>query len=73
MCNYERVCYGCGHEGYRLIAHCHFARNDPFHQCFGVKSIKRTWNNPIENCPGCVQTGKPQQRTIIAAQYGNDN
>ncbi|PMD37992.1 hypothetical protein L207DRAFT_584913 [Hyaloscypha variabilis F] len=26
-----------------LLNYCHFARNDPFHQCFGVKVIKNTW------------------------------
>ena len=38
MCDYHLITYTCGHHEYRLIRHCHFARNDPNHQCFGVKT-----------------------------------
>ncbi|KAI9827501.1 MAG: hypothetical protein M1832_004851 [Thelocarpon impressellum] len=41
MCNYQYISYLCGHHEYRLLSHCHFARNDPNHQCFGVKTCKR--------------------------------
>lgn len=61
MCQYEAIHYHCSHVGRRLIKHCHFARNDPNHQCFGAWSIKREWKQPFENCPGCVAAGLPQQ------------
>ncbi|KAI4846662.1 hypothetical protein E4T44_04936 [Aureobasidium sp. EXF-8845] len=50
MCQYENIHYGCGHAARRLIKHCHFARNDPNHQCFGAWSVKREWSNPTEYC-----------------------
>lgn len=40
--------YFCGHTEDKLMDPCHFARNDPFPQCFGVKVIRETW------CPGVV-------------------
>ncbi|EOD48215.1 hypothetical protein UCRNP2_4994 [Neofusicoccum parvum UCRNP2] len=63
MCQYEAIHYHCSHVGRRLIKHCHFARNDPNHQCFGAWSIKREWKQPFENCPTCVAAGLPQQVT----------
>ncbi|KAG9959816.1 hypothetical protein KCU61_g7163, partial [Aureobasidium melanogenum] len=54
MCQYENIHYGCGHTVRRLIKHCHFARNDPNHQCFGAWSVKREWSNPTEYCRNCA-------------------
>ncbi|KAI4844927.1 hypothetical protein E4T44_05917 [Aureobasidium sp. EXF-8845] len=54
MCQYENIHYGCGHAARRLIKHCHFARNDPNHQCFGAWSVKREWSNPTEYCRNCA-------------------
>ncbi|RDI77148.1 hypothetical protein Vi05172_g12905 [Venturia inaequalis] len=42
----------------RLWKHCHFARNDPNHQCFGTYTIEREIDLPKENCPDCVAAGK---------------
>lgn len=61
MCQYENISYNCGHHKLRLIKHCHFARNDPEHACFGAWNIKREWSLPYENCPDCVRNGQPQR------------
>ena len=61
MCQYESISYNCGHDKLRLIKHCHFARNDPGHACFGAWSIKREWSLPYENCSDCVRNGQPQR------------
>ncbi|RMZ35454.1 hypothetical protein D0859_00401 [Hortaea werneckii] len=55
MCQYEVIHFHCGHAGRRLIKHCHFARNDPNHQCFGAWSIKREWISANQSCQTCVQ------------------
>ncbi|KAF2427794.1 hypothetical protein EJ08DRAFT_577285, partial [Tothia fuscella] len=39
MCQYEQINYACGHSPRRLHKHCHFARNDPSHSCFGAYSV----------------------------------
>ncbi|KAL2025417.1 hypothetical protein VTO58DRAFT_103642 [Aureobasidium pullulans] len=62
MCQYENIHYGCGHAVRRLIKHCHFARNDPNHQCFGAWSVKREWSNPTEYCRNCAYYAR--QRTF---------
>ncbi|KAG0133715.1 hypothetical protein HOY82DRAFT_256839 [Tuber indicum] len=54
MCNLEKISYSsCGHDELRLIAYCHFARNDPFHQCFGVQTVKRERTVDSERCSEC--------------------
>ncbi|KAF2395528.1 hypothetical protein EJ06DRAFT_463857, partial [Trichodelitschia bisporula] len=50
MCQYEDIHYGCLHHKLRLIKHCHFARNDPHHACFGAWTVGRTWSLPCEHC-----------------------
>lgn len=52
---YEVIHFHCGHAGRRLIKHCHFARNDPNHQCFGAWSIKREWISANQLCQACGQ------------------
>ncbi|KAF2277341.1 uncharacterized protein EI97DRAFT_361309, partial [Westerdykella ornata] len=51
---YEKIHYvPCGHEDHRLIQYCHFARNDPLHQCFGAWNIKREWEQREVECSQC--------------------
>ncbi|KAI9782913.1 MAG: hypothetical protein M1839_004388 [Geoglossum umbratile] len=52
MCQYEKLLFTCGDEECRLLAYCHFARNDPFHQCFGVKKFKKD-NALPQKCEKC--------------------
>ncbi|KAK8231424.1 hypothetical protein HDK77DRAFT_485630 [Phyllosticta capitalensis] len=66
MCQYEAIHFNCGHVCRRLIKYCHFARNDPNHQCFGAWSIKREWRQPYENCHACVAAGLPQSSSADA-------
>ncbi|KAF2188416.1 hypothetical protein K469DRAFT_493403, partial [Zopfia rhizophila CBS 207.26] len=55
MCHYELIHFiACGHEDRRLIKHCHFARNDPNHQCFGAWSFKREWTQNEGECDRCT-------------------
>ncbi|KAF8253347.1 hypothetical protein K440DRAFT_625392 [Wilcoxina mikolae CBS 423.85] len=57
MCSFEKITYkACAHISRRLVGYCHFARNDPFHQCFGVQTVKR--EKIVDNgqkCPSCCQ------------------
>ena len=55
MCFYEKIKFPCGHAEHRLMQHCHFARNDPGHQCFGAWNIRRTWDQQETNCTNCVR------------------
>lgn len=51
----------------RLVEHCHFARNDPNHQCFGAWGLKREWYDEYEYCELCQkrtgQRGPPYLNT----------
>lgn len=60
MCQYEGITYACTHSKLRIWKHCHFARNDPNHQCFGAWTIEREVELPKENCPDCVGAGYPR-------------
>lgn len=60
MCQYEGITYACTHSKLRIWKHCHFARNDPNHQCFGAWTIEREVELPKENCPDCVGAGNPR-------------
>ncbi|KAL8724224.1 MAG: hypothetical protein Q9166_008069 [cf. Caloplaca sp. 2 TL-2023] len=55
MCNFERITYHCRHQIFRRYAYCHFARNDPVHACFGVKVLKREWDQVEEDCDDCIR------------------
>lgn len=55
MCFYEKTTFLCGHVQRRLMKHCHFARNDPGHQCFGAWNDKREWNQLEVNCADCTR------------------
>jgi hypothetical protein len=56
MCDYNRFSYTCSphHDRLELLSYCHFARNDPYHQCFGVKVVKNHYMKtmPCEDCGG---------------------
>ncbi|KAA8893549.1 hypothetical protein FN846DRAFT_787803 [Sphaerosporella brunnea] len=55
MCGFEKTTYTlCGHSFRRLVTYCHFARNDPFHQCFGVQTTKRVVVVTDQKCPECL-------------------
>lgn len=55
MCYFDLIKYGlCGHHVYRRCSYCHFARNDPYHACFGVKVLKRVWNQDNTSCEDCA-------------------
>ncbi|KAI0425952.1 hypothetical protein F5Y09DRAFT_346176 [Xylaria sp. FL1042] len=50
MCDFEEFVFICNHSVTRLKSHCHFARNDPNHQCFSVKVLRssyRVYNGQI--------------------------
>ena len=53
MCDYEEFLYDCGHSQQRLKSYCHFARNDPNHQCFGVKKLRDVWEQQTV-CEACA-------------------
>jgi hypothetical protein len=69
MCYYEKITFvACGHEEKRLIQHCHFARNDPGHQCFGAWRYKREWNQYSSKCGGCTEV----ERYTLANRSSQD-
>jgi hypothetical protein len=53
MCDYEEFLFDCGHSQQRLKSYCHFARNDPNHQCFGVKKLRDVWEQQTV-CDACA-------------------
>lgn len=52
MCDYEEFLFTCGHSEIRLMSYCHFARNDDYHECYGVKVLRKCWRQagPCEPC-----------------------
>ncbi|KAF2661075.1 hypothetical protein K491DRAFT_587967 [Lophiostoma macrostomum CBS 122681] len=55
MCYYEKTHFdACGHDTFRLMQHCHFARNDPGHQCFGAWNVKREHLQSRVECKDCT-------------------
>jgi hypothetical protein len=60
---FEVIHFSCRHSGRRLIKHCHFARNDPNHQCFGAWSVKREWISANQICHACGQQGVVRRAT----------
>ncbi|KAJ9165306.1 hypothetical protein NKR19_g497 [Coniochaeta hoffmannii] len=72
MCDLEEFLFSCGHNTFRLKAYCHFARNDPNHQCFGVKQLRDSWAQGYE-CESCRMHRQQQlqgQMTAYAGQQG---
>lgn len=54
MCDWEEFIFGCSCSYTKRKNYCHFARNDPNHQCFGVQVLKKVWDVP-EVCDKCSQ------------------
>lgn len=56
MCDWEEFIFGCSCSYTKRKNYCHFARNDPNHQCFGVQVLKKVWDVP-EACDKCSTSG----------------
>jgi len=70
MCDYEEFLFDCGCSEQRLKSYCHFARNDPHHQCFGVKKLRDVWEQrrlcdacTLKHYQGQQRQAKRQQQT----------
>ncbi|KAM7204114.1 hypothetical protein V8F33_001749 [Rhypophila sp. PSN 637] len=61
MCDYEEFVFTCAHSTIRLKSYCHFARNDPNHQCFGVKKLRNVWDQNYE-CESCRERKSREQQ-----------
>ncbi|KAF6816262.1 hypothetical protein CSOJ01_03111 [Colletotrichum sojae] len=72
MCDFEEFLFTCNHSIVRLKSYCHFARNDPNHQCFGVKVLRNSWqqNTPCDNCVPAWQSQQGHQH--FAASFGRE-
>lgn len=53
MCDWEEFIFSCACSFTRLKNYCHFARNDPNHQCFSVQVLRKVWDVP-EPCDRCA-------------------
>jgi hypothetical protein len=62
MCAFDLFEYGCGHGTKKVHKHCHFARNDPAHSCYGAWTIHATYPVPHQNCGLCMRAGLPKER-----------
>ncbi|CZT50580.1 uncharacterized protein RSE6_11591 [Rhynchosporium secalis] len=70
MCDYECFKFTCNCETKKLLSYCHFARNDPYHQCFDVDVIRNTFMQS-GLCPGHVaqqEAAATQQRLLQRQQ-----
>lgn len=70
MCDWEEFLFSCNHSTLRLKSYCHFARNDPNHQCHGVKVLRNSWQQgvPCDSCAVTSATTKHEQ--VYASQLG---
>ncbi|OHE93849.1 hypothetical protein CORC01_10870 [Colletotrichum orchidophilum] len=61
MCDYEELFFPCEHSASRKKSYCHFARNDPMHQCFSVKILKKVWpqGRPYDSCTAALMQPGP--------------
>ncbi|KAK1973272.1 hypothetical protein LZ30DRAFT_34607 [Colletotrichum cereale] len=59
MCDFEEFFFLCSHSVVKKKSYCHFARNDPNHQCFGVQVLKKTWRQArlCDKCLAKASTG----------------
>lgn len=57
MCDWEEFIFGCSCSYTKRKNYCHFARNDPNHQCFGVQVLKKVWDVP-EACDKCSSSAR---------------
>lgn len=69
MCEIEIFTMACSHEFTKLLSYCHFARNDPLHQCFGPKTVKNRWAQRAI-CGSCAEARDKAARARLAAQQG---
>lgn len=60
MCDWEEFIFGCQCTYTKRKNYCHFARNDPNHQCFGVQVLKKVWDVP-EACDKCCSSRAAMQ------------
>ena len=62
MCDWEEFLFTCNHSALRIKSYCHFARNDPFHQCFGVKVLRHSWqqSGACDECLAAWRTAQMQ-------------
>ena len=67
MCDYEEFLFDCGHSQQRLKSYCHFARNDPNHQCFGVKKLRDVWEQR-QICEACMMKYNQAQQQQVQWQ-----
>lgn len=75
MCNFELATYRCAHQKHNRIAYCHSARNDPYHQCFSVRCLKREITINDADCDKCVDELEKRMLLQLAqrqqpSQYG---
>ncbi|KAK7454204.1 hypothetical protein CaCOL14_005670 [Colletotrichum acutatum] len=66
MCDWEEFLFTCHHSVLRLKSYCHFARNDPGHQCFGVKVLRNSWQQSVP-CDNCILSWQDQGHPHFAA------
>ncbi|KAK1593229.1 uncharacterized protein LY79DRAFT_590063 [Colletotrichum navitas] len=66
MCDWEEFLFTCNHSIVRLKSYCHFARNDPNHQCFGVKVLRNSWRQSVP-CDNCMSAWRDQKNPCFAA------
>jgi hypothetical protein len=71
MCDLEEFLFSCGHNTFRLKSYCHFARNDPNHQCFGVKQLRDSWTQVYE-CESCRMHHQEQRQASVSAYAGHE-
>ncbi|KAK3370218.1 hypothetical protein B0H63DRAFT_527955 [Podospora didyma] len=70
MCDFEEFIFTCSHSTIRLKSYCHFARNDPNHQCFGVKKLRNVWDQDYE-CGDCMERNRRNAWAQAQAQRYN--
>ncbi|KAM9875133.1 hypothetical protein VDGL01_10803 [Verticillium dahliae] len=61
MCDWEEFLFTCSHSIVKLKSYCHFARNDPHHQCFSVKVLRHSWRQGVP-CEKCLLSWAPRER-----------
>ncbi|GKT50358.1 uncharacterized protein ColSpa_10539 [Colletotrichum spaethianum] len=71
MCDWEEFLFTCNHSIVRLKSYCHFARNDPNHQCFGVKVLRNSWQQSVP-CNNCISVWQDQERSHFVARFNRE-
>ncbi|RDA83558.1 hypothetical protein CP532_5354 [Ophiocordyceps camponoti-leonardi (nom. inval.)] len=70
MCDFEEFLFTCNHSAFRLKSFCHFARNDPYHQCYGVKVLRNSWQQG-KLCDDCLAERQRQASQVQASSSSN--